>query len=63
MASEFAVSQVFAHKKPHSGTRGLAMPLHSAAQLRDHDEAYNEGKHDNVWVHRCTDAWHFDLKT
>ncbi|RVE58791.1 hypothetical protein OJAV_G00197660 [Oryzias javanicus] len=44
MASEFAVSQVFAHKKPHPGTRGLAMPLHNAEQLRDHDEAYSEAQ-------------------
>lgn len=44
MASEFAVSQVFANKKPHLGTRGLATQMHSTEQLRDHDEDYSEGK-------------------
>lgn len=44
MASEFAASQVFSQKKPHSGTRNLSMPLHSSDQLRDHDDAYSEGR-------------------
>uniref|UniRef100_A0A3P9HXZ1 Coiled-coil domain containing 191 n=1 Tax=Oryzias latipes TaxID=8090 RepID=A0A3P9HXZ1_ORYLA len=44
MASEFAVSQVFANKKPHLGTRGLATQMHSTEQLRDHDEDYSEAQ-------------------
>uniref|UniRef100_A0A8C7YTL6 Coiled-coil domain containing 191 n=1 Tax=Oryzias sinensis TaxID=183150 RepID=A0A8C7YTL6_9TELE len=44
MASEFAVSQVFANKKPHLGTRGLATQMHSMEQLRDHDEDYSEAQ-------------------
>uniref|UniRef100_A0A3B4F8I1 Coiled-coil domain containing 191 n=1 Tax=Pundamilia nyererei TaxID=303518 RepID=A0A3B4F8I1_9CICH len=44
MASEFAVSEVFSHKKPHSGISSLAVPLQSTEQLRDHDEAYSEGR-------------------
>lgn len=43
-ASEFAVSEVFPQKKLHSGTRSLAVPLQSSEQLRDHDEAYSEGR-------------------
>uniref|UniRef100_A0A3B5AHZ8 Coiled-coil domain containing 191 n=1 Tax=Stegastes partitus TaxID=144197 RepID=A0A3B5AHZ8_9TELE len=41
MASEFAVSEVFSHKKPHSGISSLAVPLQSSEQLRDHDDAYS----------------------
>ncbi|XP_071341276.1 coiled-coil domain-containing protein 191 [Trachinotus anak] len=44
IASEFAVSQVFSHKKPHSGTSSLAVPLRSTDQLRDHDDAYSEAQ-------------------
>ncbi|XP_040921889.1 coiled-coil domain-containing protein 191 [Toxotes jaculatrix] len=44
MASEFAVSEVFSHKKPHSRTGGLAVPLQSSDQLRDHDDAYGEAQ-------------------
>ncbi|XP_029313338.1 LOW QUALITY PROTEIN: coiled-coil domain-containing protein 191 [Cottoperca gobio] len=43
VASEFAVSEVFPHKKPHSGT-SLAVPLQSSEQLRDHDDAYSEAQ-------------------
>lgn len=43
MASEFAVSEVFSHKKPHAGINSLALPLQSSDQLRDHDDAYSEG--------------------
>ncbi|KAL6097820.1 ccdc191 [Pungitius sinensis] len=43
-ASEFAVSEVFSHKKPRSGTRCQAVPLHGSDQLRDHDEAYSEAQ-------------------
>uniref|UniRef100_A0A3B4WIW0 Coiled-coil domain containing 191 n=1 Tax=Seriola lalandi dorsalis TaxID=1841481 RepID=A0A3B4WIW0_SERLL len=44
MASEFAVSQVFSNKKPHSGTSSLAVPLQSTEQLKDHDDAYSEAQ-------------------
>ncbi|XP_045923228.1 coiled-coil domain-containing protein 191 [Micropterus dolomieu] len=44
MASEFAVSEVFSHKKPHSGTSSLAVPLQHSEQLRDHDDAYSEAQ-------------------
>ncbi|XP_008301868.1 coiled-coil domain-containing protein 191 [Stegastes partitus] len=44
MASEFAVSEVFSHKKPHSGISSLAVPLQSSEQLRDHDDAYSEAQ-------------------
>ena len=44
IASEFAVSEVFCPKKPHSGARNLAVPLQSSDQLKDHDDAYGEGK-------------------
>lgn len=44
MASEFAVSEVFSHKKSHSGTSSLAVPLQSSDQLGDHDDAYSEGR-------------------
>lgn len=44
MASEFAVSEVFSHKKPHSGTGSRAVQLQSSDQLRDHDDAYSEGR-------------------
>lgn len=44
MASEFAVSQVFSKKKPHSGTKSQVVPLQSTDQLRDHDDAYSEGR-------------------
>uniref|UniRef100_I3K997 Coiled-coil domain containing 191 n=1 Tax=Oreochromis niloticus TaxID=8128 RepID=I3K997_ORENI len=43
-ASEFAVSEVFSHKKPHSGISSLVVPLQSTEQLRDHDEAYSEAQ-------------------
>ncbi|XP_073344994.1 coiled-coil domain-containing protein 191 [Pagrus major] len=44
MASEFAVSEVFCPKKPHSGTKNPAVPLQSSDQLRDHDDAYSEAQ-------------------
>ncbi|GLD54744.1 coiled-coil domain-containing protein 191 isoform X1 [Lates japonicus] len=44
MASEFAVSEVFSHKKSHSGTSSLAVPLQSSDQLGDHDDAYREAQ-------------------
>ncbi|XP_054478854.1 coiled-coil domain-containing protein 191 [Anoplopoma fimbria] len=44
VASEFAVSEVFSHKKPRSGNNSLAVPLQSSDQLRDHDEAYSEAQ-------------------
>ncbi|XP_041817683.1 coiled-coil domain-containing protein 191 [Chelmon rostratus] len=44
MASEFAVSEVFSHKKPHSGTGSRAVQLQSSDQLRDHDDAYSEAQ-------------------
>ncbi|KAG7225020.1 hypothetical protein INR49_014475, partial [Caranx melampygus] len=44
MASEFAVSQVFSKKKPHSGTKSQVVPLQSTDQLRDHDDAYSEAE-------------------
>ncbi|XP_069015500.1 coiled-coil domain-containing protein 191 [Embiotoca jacksoni] len=44
MASEFAVSEVFPSKKPHSGISRLAVPLQSSDQLRDHDDAYSEAQ-------------------
>ncbi|TMS16418.1 Coiled-coil domain-containing protein 191 [Larimichthys crocea] len=44
MASEFAVSKVFPHKKPHSGSNNLSVPLQSSDQLRDHDDAYSEAQ-------------------
>uniref|UniRef100_A0AAV2L9U7 Uncharacterized protein n=1 Tax=Knipowitschia caucasica TaxID=637954 RepID=A0AAV2L9U7_KNICA len=43
-ASEFAVSEVISHKKPHLGSTDLAMPLQSSAQLKDHDDAYIEAQ-------------------
>lgn len=43
-ASEFAVSEVFFHKKTNSGSNRLAVPLQSSEQLKDHDDAYSEGK-------------------
>ncbi|KAM3593051.1 uncharacterized protein V6R79_005140 [Siganus canaliculatus] len=44
MASEFAVSEVFCHKKPHPGTSSQTVPLQSSDQLRDHDDAYSEAQ-------------------
>ncbi|XP_068438049.1 coiled-coil domain-containing protein 191 [Clinocottus analis] len=44
VASEFAVSEVFSHKKPRSGTDSRAVPLQSSDQLRDHDDAYSEAQ-------------------
>ncbi|KAM6908466.1 coiled-coil domain-containing protein 191 [Lycodopsis pacificus] len=44
VASEFAVSEVFSHKKPRSGTNSLGVPLQSSDQLRDHDDAYSEAQ-------------------
>ncbi|XP_039979332.1 coiled-coil domain-containing protein 191-like, partial [Xiphias gladius] len=44
MASEFAVSEVFSHRKSQSGTNSLAVPLQSSDQLRDHDDAYSEAQ-------------------
>ncbi|XP_040023282.2 coiled-coil domain-containing protein 191 isoform X1 [Gasterosteus aculeatus] len=44
VASEFAVSEVFSHKKPRSGTNCRAVPLQSSDQLRDHDDAYSEAQ-------------------
>lgn len=42
-ASEFAVSEVFSHKKPQSGSNSVSVPLQSSDQLRVHDDAYSEG--------------------
>ncbi|KAM3860699.1 coiled-coil domain-containing protein 191 [Diretmus argenteus] len=42
MASEFAVSEVFSHKRINSGINSRAMPLQSTDQLQDHNEAYGE---------------------
>ncbi|KAM9332167.1 coiled-coil domain-containing protein 191 [Pholidichthys leucotaenia] len=42
MASEFAMSEVFHHKKPRSGISSFAVPLQTSDQLRDYDEAYSE---------------------
>ncbi|XP_061569692.1 coiled-coil domain-containing protein 191 [Cololabis saira] len=44
MASEFAVSEVFHQRKPHSRISQLAVPLQNSEQLRDHDEAYSEAQ-------------------
>ncbi|KAF7669271.1 hypothetical protein LDENG_00203150 [Lucifuga dentata] len=44
MASEFAVSEVFSHKKTNLGIKSLAVPLQSSDQLRHHDEAYSEAQ-------------------
>ncbi|KAM9713161.1 coiled-coil domain-containing protein 191 [Menidia menidia] len=44
MASEFAVTEVFSHKRAHSGVSSLAVPLQSSEQLRDHDSAYSEAQ-------------------
>ncbi|XP_041823769.1 coiled-coil domain-containing protein 191 [Melanotaenia boesemani] len=44
IASEFAVSEVFSHKKHHSVLSRLAVPLQSSEQLRDHDDAYSEAQ-------------------
>ncbi|XP_028290119.1 coiled-coil domain-containing protein 191 isoform X2 [Gouania willdenowi] len=44
MASEFAVSEVFSHKKPGSGLHSRAISQHSSDQLRDHDDAYSEAQ-------------------
>ncbi|KAF7213862.1 coiled-coil domain-containing protein 191 [Nothobranchius furzeri] len=43
-ASEFAVSEVFSHKKTHSGNSRLAAPLQSLDQFTDHDDAYSEAQ-------------------
>ncbi|KAJ4925634.1 hypothetical protein JOQ06_018359 [Pogonophryne albipinna] len=43
-ASEFAVSEVFTHKKPHSGKKSRVESLQSSEQLRDHDDAYSEAQ-------------------
>ncbi|KAK5849666.1 hypothetical protein PBY51_013981 [Eleginops maclovinus] len=43
-ASEFAVSEVFTHKKPRSGKTSQAESLQSSEQLRDHDDAYSEAQ-------------------
>ncbi|XP_062297496.1 coiled-coil domain-containing protein 191 [Scomber scombrus] len=43
-ASEFAVSEVFSHKKPQSGSNSVAVPLQSSEQLRVHDDAYSEAQ-------------------
>ncbi|KAK1885355.1 Coiled-coil domain containing protein 191 [Dissostichus eleginoides] len=43
-ASEFAVSEVFTHKKPHSGKKRRVESLQSSEQLRDHDDAYSEAQ-------------------
>ncbi|KAM7369894.1 hypothetical protein PAMP_011182 [Pampus punctatissimus] len=44
MASEFAVSEVFSHKKPQSRSKSVAVPLQSSDQLRAHDDAYSEAQ-------------------
>ncbi|KAF3836536.1 hypothetical protein F7725_029094 [Dissostichus mawsoni] len=43
-ASEFAVSEVFTHKKPHSGKKSRVESLQSSEQLRDHDDSYSEAQ-------------------
>uniref|UniRef100_A0A3Q3KXT0 Coiled-coil domain containing 191 n=1 Tax=Mastacembelus armatus TaxID=205130 RepID=A0A3Q3KXT0_9TELE len=43
-ASEFAVSEVFSHKKSHLGNSSLAVPLQSSDQLQDHNDAYSEAQ-------------------
>nr|XP_046227086.1 coiled-coil domain-containing protein 191 isoform X2 [Scatophagus argus] len=43
-ASEFAVSEVFPQKKPHSRANSLAVTLQSSDQLRDHDDAFSEAQ-------------------
>ncbi|KAF0028086.1 hypothetical protein F2P81_019173 [Scophthalmus maximus] len=46
MASEFAVSEVFSHKKPQSGSSSSSrgVPLLSSDLLRDHDDSYSEAQ-------------------
>lgn len=44
MASEFAVSEVFSQRKHQSEINRAAVPLLSSEQLRDHDDAYSEGR-------------------
>uniref|UniRef100_A0A667X142 Coiled-coil domain containing 191 n=1 Tax=Myripristis murdjan TaxID=586833 RepID=A0A667X142_9TELE len=44
MASAFAVSEVFSHKKIKSAINSHAVALQSTDQLQDHDEAYSEAQ-------------------
>ncbi|KAM4534077.1 coiled-coil domain-containing protein 191 [Odontesthes bonariensis] len=44
MASEFAVSEVFSHRRAHPGISSQVVPLQSSEQLRDHDSAYSEAQ-------------------
>ncbi|KAK6299620.1 hypothetical protein J4Q44_G00296530 [Coregonus suidteri] len=44
MASDFAVTEVFSLKKPHSGISSQSMALQRTEQLLDHDEAYGEAQ-------------------
>ncbi|CAB1340982.1 unnamed protein product, partial [Coregonus sp. 'balchen'] len=44
MASDFAVTEVFSLKKPHSGISSQTMALKNTEQLLDHDEAYGEAQ-------------------
>uniref|UniRef100_A0A4W5NSZ0 Coiled-coil domain containing 191 n=1 Tax=Hucho hucho TaxID=62062 RepID=A0A4W5NSZ0_9TELE len=44
MASDFAVTEVFSLKKPHSVISSQSMALHSTEQLLDHDQAYGEAQ-------------------
>lgn len=44
MASEFAVSNAFHLKKPHSRISRPTVPLQSSEQLQDHDDSYSEGR-------------------
>ncbi|XP_070302735.1 coiled-coil domain-containing protein 191 isoform X3 [Salvelinus sp. IW2-2015] len=44
MASDFALTEVFSLKKPHSGISSQTMALKNTEQLLDHDEAYGEAQ-------------------
>uniref|UniRef100_A0A4W5NS83 Coiled-coil domain containing 191 n=1 Tax=Hucho hucho TaxID=62062 RepID=A0A4W5NS83_9TELE len=44
MASDFAVTEVFSLKKPHSGISSQTIALKNTEQLLDHDEAYGEAQ-------------------
>uniref|UniRef100_A0A8C7PHJ7 Coiled-coil domain containing 191 n=1 Tax=Oncorhynchus mykiss TaxID=8022 RepID=A0A8C7PHJ7_ONCMY len=44
MASDFAVTEVFSLKKPHSVISSQSMALYSTEQLLDHDQAYGEAQ-------------------
>ncbi|XP_055737942.1 coiled-coil domain-containing protein 191 [Salvelinus fontinalis] len=44
MTSDFALTEVFSLKKPHSGISSQTMALKNTEQLLDHDEAYGEAQ-------------------